>query len=62
MILFWTLATAMAGTLPQGGQYIYSGASFGTWSAFDGGGSEMSLPQGAQVSPRFCHRHNTPMV
>ena len=50
MILFWTLATAMAGTLPQGGQYIYSGASFGTWSAFDGGGSEMSLPQGAQVS------------
>lgn len=55
MILFCTLASAFAGTLPKGGQYIYSGASYGTWSAFESKGLEKSLPQGAQISQILSH-------
>ena len=55
MIVFWALASAMAGTLPKGSQHIYSGASYGTWSSFESKGSEKSLPQGAQVSQLLSH-------
>ena len=55
MVLFLTLASAVAGTLPKGAQHIYSGASYGTWSAFESKGSEKSLPQGAQVSQILSH-------
>ena len=50
MILFWALANATAGTLPEGTHHIFSGVSYGTWSSFESKGSEKSLPQSAKVT------------
>ena len=50
MILFWTLANATADVLPEGTQHIYTGISYGTWSAFESKGAEKSLPQGSSVT------------
>ena len=59
MLLAILLNSAFADALPQGVQSVYTGVSYGTWSAFESKGNKNSLPQNAAVSQVLSHTQYT---
>ncbi len=55
MVAWLMMSVSMAGTLPKGTQAVFSGLSYGTWSAFESKGNTKSLPQDASVSQVLSH-------
>lgn len=55
MVAWLMMGVSMAGTLPKGTQAVFSGLSYGTWSAFESKEETIYLPQDAVVSQVLSH-------